>query len=322
MDPDCSPPAYSESELEFDQKKISRATTLSLHVSRTSLIVDEDGWPQYDPAAFEAAEGSSTSPSAAERSTSGKTDDDMQHGRTVHQPSVVPLRIEKKSQPKSLPNPTAQPKNESSSLTIGENSTPTLFSSETSNRDDFRTQHHSAQRPNAEDTVSLLLLAPIQHSTQIAHKKDTNPFPLPPPPVEVDPPTSIPEYRPIAAYDHYDHDNHYPQYVDPYNITPSQSAGQFQSHSRLVPQERPGASYSSAPNTIQASYLDFNPYIAYGKTQTAAPSLPRIQPVKNLNFNPSIASGKTQPATPSLPPIQPVKNLQFDPHSLYKCATV
>lgn len=317
MDPDGSPPAYCESEQEFDQK-ISRATTLSLHLSQTSLTVDEDGWPQYDPAAFES-EGSSTSPSAAERSSSG-TDDNMQYGRTVDQPSVVPLRIEKKKQPKSLPNPAAQPKNEGSSLTIGENSTPTLFSAETSNRDDFRTQHHPAQRPYAEDTVSLMSLTPIQHSTQIAHKKDTNPFPLPPPPVEAEPPTSIPESRPII-YDHYDHDNHYQQYFEPYNITPSQSAGQFQSRSRLV-QERSGASYSSAPNTIQSSYLDFNPSIAYGRTQPAAPSLPRIQSVRNLDFNPSIAYGKTQPAAPSLPPIQPVKNLQFDPHSFYKCATI
>jgi hypothetical protein len=270
MDPDCSPPAYSLNDQEFDQK-VSQATTLSLHLSQTSLAVDEDGWPQYDPAAFEAAEGSSTSPSAAERSSS---DDNMQHGRTVDQPSVVPLRIEKKSQPKSLPNPAAQPKNESSSLTIGENSTPTLFSSKTSNHDDIRTQHHSGQRPYAEDTVSLMPLAPVQHY----------PFSMPPP-VENEPPTSIPESRPIV-YDHYDHDNHYQQYVDPYNITPSQSARQFQSRSRLVPQERPGASYSSAPNTIQPSYLDFNPSIAYGRTQPAAPSLPLIQPVKNLQFDP------------------------------------
>lgn len=293
MDPDSippnPPPAYFEQE--FDQK-ISQATTLSLQLSQASLNVDSDGWQQYDPAAFEDTEGSSTSPSTAERSSSGKMDDYMQHGRTIDPPSVVPLHIEKKKQPRSLPNPVAQSKNESSSFTIGENSTPTLFSSETSNHDDFRTQHHSAQSPYAEDTVSLIPSAPVQHSTPIAHKTDDIPSLMPPPLFEAELPTSIPESRPI---DHYDHDNHYQLYVDPYNINPSRSARQFRSRSRLVPQERRGASYSSAPNTIQSSYLDFDPSIAYGRTQSAAPSFPVIQPVKKL---------------------------QFDPHSFYKYATI
>ena len=290
MDPDCiPPPAYSEQE--FDQK-ISRATTLSIHDSQASLTVDPDGWPQYDPAAFEATEGSSTSPSTAERSSSGKMDDYMQHGRTGDLPSIVPLRIEKKNQPKSLPKPPAisQQINESS-LAIGENSTPASFSSATSNHDDFRKQHHSAQNTYAEeDTVSLIPLTPIQHSTQIAHKRDTS---LSPPPFENEPPTRIPESRPIV-YDHYDHDNHNQQYVDPYNINPSQSAMQFQSRPQLLPHERPATTYSSTRNTIQPSYLDFNPSVAYGRTQPAAPSLPMEQPVKNM---------------------------QFDPHSFYKYAT-
>jgi hypothetical protein len=281
--PSNPPPAYAEQD--FDQK-ISQATTLSL--SQPTLTIDSDGWPLYDPAAFEATEGSSTSPSTstAERSSSGTKDDYMQHGSTIDLPSVVPLRIEKKTQPKSLPNPPAQPKNENTSLTIGENPAPTFFSSETSNHDDSRTQHHSAQSRYEQDTASLIPLTPAQNSTQISHKRDASP---PPPPFESEPPTSIPESRPIA----YDHDNHYQQYLDPYNITPSQSARQFQSRSRLVPQERPEASYSSAPNTIQPSYLDFNPSIAY-----------------------------TQPAAPSLPLIQPVKKLQFDPHAFYKYATI
>ena len=290
MDPDCiPPPAYSEQE--FDQK-ISRATTLSIHVSQASLTVDPDGWPQYDPAAFEATEGSSTSPSTVERSSSGKMDDYIQHDRTGDLPSVVPLRIEKKNQPKSLPNPPviSQQRNESSSLTIGENSTPVLFSSATSNHDDFRTEHHSAQITYAEDTATLIPLTPIQHSTHIAHKRDAS---LSPPPFEAEPPTRIPESRPII-YDHYDHDKHYQQYVDPYNINPSHSTTQFQSRPQLLPHERPAATYSSSQNTIQPSYLDFNPSIAYGRTQ---------------------------PAVPSVPMKQPVKNMQFDPHSFYKYAT-
>ena len=291
MDPDyIPPPAYSEQE--FDQK-ISQATTLSLRVSQASLTIDPDGFPQYDPAAFEATEGPSTSPSTADRSSpflketsSGKMDDYMQHGRTGDLPSVVPLRIEKKNQPKSLPKPPAisQQRNEIS-LTIGENSTPTLFSSGTSNHDDSRTQHHSAQSTYAEDTVPLIPLTPVQLSTQIAHKRDSSPSSIPPPPFEAQPPTFIPESRPLV----YDHDNHYhQQYVDPYNISPSQAARQFQSGP-----ERPAPSYSSSPN--QPSYLDFNPSVAYGRTQPAAPSVPLKQPVNNF---------------------------QFDPHSFYKCATI
>jgi hypothetical protein len=288
------PPAYSVNEQEFD-KKISQATTLSLNASQASLTIDPDGWPQYDPAAFEATEGSSTSPSTVERSSSGKMHDYKQHGKTGNLPSVVPLRIEKKKRPKSLPKPPAisQPKNESSSLTIGENSTPTLLTSETFNHDDFRTQHHSAQSTYAEGTVSLMPympLTPVQHSTQIAHKSDASLSSIPPPPFEAQPPASIPESTPLF-YDHYDHDNHYQQYVDPYNIKPSQSERQFQSRV----QERPAATYSSSPNTIQPSYLDFNPSMAYGRTQPVAPSPPLIQPVKNM---------------------------QFDPHSFYKYATI
>ena len=294
MDPDfIPPPAYSEQQ--FDQK-ISQATTLSLHVSQASLTIDSDGFPPYDPAAFEDTEGPSTSPSTAERSSpfssSGKRDDYMQHGRTGDLPSVVPLRIEKKNQPKSLPKPPAisQPRDENSSLTIGENSTSTLFSSETSNHDDFRTQHHSAQSTYAEDTLPLMPLTPVRHSTQIAYKRDASLSSTPPPPpFEAHPPTCIPESRPLV----YDHDQQYVDPHNPYNISPSQSARQLQSRPRFVPQERPVPSYSSSPN--QPSYLDFNPSVAYGRTQ---------------------------PAVPSLPLIQPVKNIQFDPHSFYKYASI
>ena len=123
MDPNTPPPAYSEQE--FDQK-ISQATVLSLNDSQASLAVDPEGWQQYDPADFGVTESTSTSPSTAERPSSGKVDDYMQYGKTGDLSSVVPLRIEKKNQPKSLPKPPAisQPRNESSS----ENSTPPLFS--------------------------------------------------------------------------------------------------------------------------------------------------------------------------------------------------
>src|SRR4051812_39138005 len=46
------PPAYSEQH--FDQK-VSRATELSLQTAKweAASMVDDDGWQQYDPSAFE-----------------------------------------------------------------------------------------------------------------------------------------------------------------------------------------------------------------------------------------------------------------------------
>lgn len=57
MDPpdeDLSLPPPSYYEQEFDTK-ISQATDLSLQSSRreAQLVIDEDGWPRYDPAMFE-----------------------------------------------------------------------------------------------------------------------------------------------------------------------------------------------------------------------------------------------------------------------------
>ena len=235
MDPDYIPPPPAYSEQEFDQK-ISQATTLSLHTSQANI--DADGWPQYDPAAFEAisaSEGSSTSPTTLSSSVPmetslGRKGDYVQHGDL---PSIVPLRIEKKSQKKSLAKPPAisQPRNENSCLTIGENPSPTLLCSGTS---------------------------------------------------------SLPARSLVS-----NHDSHYQQHVDPRNVSPSQSPRHslpVQSRPRFVPQERPMSSYPS-PDNLQSSY------------------------VPHLDFNPSIAYGRTQPTTPSS-----VKNVQYDPHAFYKYA--
>ena len=299
MDPDYLPPPPAYSEQELDQK-ISQATTLSLHNSQASSIsIDSDGWPEYDPAAFEATEGSSTSPTTAEHSsfeTSSGKKDDYKHGRIGDLSSVVPpLRIEKRNQSKSLPKPPVKShsRNESFS-TIGENSPPTIFDSETSNHNDFRSQHHSVQSSHVEDNVPLMPLttaSSVRQSAQIAHKEDANlSSTLPPPPFEAQPPTFLPESGPLDNH-------HYQQYVDPYNVTRSQSPRQ--SRPRFVPQAPPMSSYSS--NNFQSSYiprLDFNPSIAYARTQPVAPSL-----------------------APSFPLKQPVNNVQYDPHSFYKYAT-
>ncbi|KAF8812466.1 hypothetical protein BYT27DRAFT_6422072 [Phlegmacium glaucopus] len=287
MDPDCllPPPAYSEQE--FDQK-ITQATALSLQASRVSNT-DPDGWPQYDPASFEASfpsEGSSTSPT---------TDNNhyMQRDIINDLPSVVPLRIEKKSQQrKNLDKPPAiyQPRNESSSLTIGENPAPVYPG--TPDRDHFRSRIHS------EGDISLTTAVPI-HSTQIPnHERGANLIP-PPPHSEAQPPAWPPESSPVTRP--FVYDNHYQHHVNPYNTTPSQSPRQslpVQSRPRFVPQGRPMTGYPPSPDNFQSSY------------------------VPRLDFNPSVAYGKTQPVTHS-PLQQPVKHVQYDPHAFYNsvCST-
>jgi hypothetical protein len=299
MDPDYNPPpAYSEQE--FDQK-ISQATTLSLHTSQTSLnSIDSDGWPQYDPAAFEGSEGSSTSPTTTDRSpplpietSPGKKDDYLRHGG-IGSSSVVPLRIEKKNHPKSLPNPPSISHSRSESTsTIGQNSTSIVFHSETSNHDDFSSQPYSVQSTHAEDNVPLMPLTTaslVQQSVQIARKGDHIDHSLsskpPPLPFETQPPTRLPEARLLDNH-------HFQQYVDPYSVTRSQSPRQsipIQSRPQFVSQERPMSSYSSSPNNFQSSYiprLDFNPSVAYGRAQSVAPSFPLKQPVQNVHYDPN-----------------------------------
>ena len=292
------PPAYSEQE--FDQK-ISQAIALSLHISPASI--DSNGFPQHDPAAFETPEGSSTSPTTAESSSpvpietySRKKDNYKQHDRIGDLPPVVPLRIEKKTQSKSLPKPPviSRPGNESSS-TI-ESSTSTVFHSEISNHDDFGSQPRYVQTTHGEGNVPLMPLSTassLQQSTQIAHREDTNlSSMLPPPPFEAQPPTSLPQSRSFDGHNHQ-------QYIDPYNVTQSQSPRQslpIQPRPRFVPQERPMTSYSSS-NNFQSSY------------------------VPHLDFNPSIAYGRNQPVGSPLPLKHPVKSAQHDPHSFYKYAT-
>ena len=261
------PPAYSEQE--FDQK-ISQATLLSLHTSSTNI--GPDGWPLYDPAAFQdpiTSESPSTSSPTTERSSASPMETSSAN---LQVPSVVPLRIEKKNQ-RSLAK--TQQRNENSSLAIGNNPTPALYYSETSNRNEFRSRSRSVQSTGTEDDGSLMSL-----TSQTAHKRDASLYSMPSPPLF----RAQPPLPPGSNYD-----NHYQQQVDPYNVTPSQSPRQSPpSRPRFVPQERPMSNYPPSPNNFQPSYIP------------------------DLDFNPSIAYGRTQPATP----------LKFDPHALYKCAII
>ena len=70
------PPPYQMSLEEFDQKT-SQAIQLA---SSTTYPVDEDGWPNYDPAAFEAVvEGYEHPPPSS--SSAGIFGTEVRHGR-------------------------------------------------------------------------------------------------------------------------------------------------------------------------------------------------------------------------------------------------
>ncbi|KAF8913925.1 hypothetical protein CPB84DRAFT_1757929 [Gymnopilus junonius] len=100
MDPDYPPPpAYSEQE--FDQK-VAQATELSV-IPSTS--VDQDGWERYDPAAFELTTASANAVNLPSSPPPSKGKFFNHHGipannnnSTSALPTIIPLRIEKKSQ--------------------------------------------------------------------------------------------------------------------------------------------------------------------------------------------------------------------------------
>lgn len=85
------PPAYQISLEEFDQKT-SHAVQLS---STTTLPVDEDGWPIYNAAAFEAVAESSAHSLSASSSAGILNTDTSRYERQGNNPSLV----------KALPSP-------------------------------------------------------------------------------------------------------------------------------------------------------------------------------------------------------------------------
>ena len=99
-DPDCLPPPPAYSEQEFDQK-IAQATDLSLIASNS---IDPHGWERYDPAAFGAPPASPNVVNLPSSTPSKAGFFDHHHVQTGHGnstsvlPTIVPLRIEKKSQ--------------------------------------------------------------------------------------------------------------------------------------------------------------------------------------------------------------------------------
>jgi hypothetical protein len=136
-------------------------------------------------------------------------------------------------------------------------------------------------------SMSPLSMSPLSVSPPLI------PAPPPPPPFGALPP----EFS-------VGHDNHYQQHFDPYNVTPNQPPQEclpihWQSRGSRPPfvrQERTMSSYSP-PNNFQSPYI------------------PR------LDFNPSVAYGKTQPAAGSFQLKQPVENVRYDPHAFYKYVT-
>lgn len=344
MDPNdlLPPPAYSEQE--FDQK-VSQATTLSINTAppASSINIDSDGWPQYDPVAFATptSEGSSTSPTTVERSSAlpmeislgnSKKDNYMQHNVIDDLPAVVPLRIEKKNLQRSLAMPPAisQPSNECSSLTTAENSMAAPIYSEKYNPDNFRSQLHSVQSTSAESSSSTIT---------------ENPAPAP-------------LYSETSNLDNFRSQTHSVQNTCAGDDVSSMSSTTMPSvHSTQVAPNRnrdtsvplpppppPPPPFETQPPTfppasnLLAQPLDYDDRyqqhvdsynVSRGQSlrQSQERTMTRYPPSSNnfqssyvprLDFNPSVAYGKAQPA---IPLNQPVRNIQYDPHAFYKYVT-
>src|SRR5712672_2342836 len=81
-----APPSYQMSVEDFDHK-MTRALQLS---SSTTYLVDEDGWPIYDPTAFEAA-GENNRPLPPTSSSAGILGASAPHERQGRPPDVKTL---------------------------------------------------------------------------------------------------------------------------------------------------------------------------------------------------------------------------------------
>jgi hypothetical protein len=98
------PPSYQMSVEEFD-RKTSQAMQLA---SSTTYAVDEDGWPIYDPAAFEAAGESSEHPPSSSSSAgfpSTETNRHVRQSRPLPLPEKVKQKVKHSSRPTKVRSP-------------------------------------------------------------------------------------------------------------------------------------------------------------------------------------------------------------------------
>ena len=95
------PPSYQMSVEEFDQK-----TSQAMQLASTTYEVDEDGWPIYDPAAFETAGESSEHPPSSS-SSAGFPSPSTETNRNVRQrrPLPLPEKVKHSSRPTKVRSP-------------------------------------------------------------------------------------------------------------------------------------------------------------------------------------------------------------------------
>ena len=314
------PPSYSE---QYFDTKISQATDLSLQSSRreAQLVIDEDGWPRYDPAMFEeestpsmkGKEYSATSFTSAESSGVKKRPlpdissiKPSNNAGSSNIPQTAPLHIAKKSiskaQEAALETRTtasqfaSDPLQPDPGLTLEnfQNTTTRSFSDHQTEDVPLYSFEYSGGVPDKTGATPI----PEQHARQPdswsegpeeTESSDT----LMPEPLNVNTSTGQwDDFRRSVG------DLKYPavQYLPHRQSMPPQNL------SRIGPPElQRSQSASYAPVLSQPPYqplVSFNPNMAYGASSMAAGPPPTIRPRQTTH-------------KVSFP-------LQYDPHALYK----
>ncbi|KDR83714.1 hypothetical protein GALMADRAFT_236054 [Galerina marginata CBS 339.88] len=296
MDADYLPPPPAYSEQEFDQK-ISRATDISIVTSFPRI--DQDGWELYDPAAFDNVStvpsnpmlNSVKNPSSISSSSNYLDTSPDRHPMTQpgndkssldKLPTIVPLRIEKKSQPKydrlynseaGPSSPLPQPAYDESSYEASSRSPVNLFLDE---YHDQRVATHEQERtPNSRSA------SPLSFEGRSSFASASN--------IESRPRENW--QAAIQQNTHYD-----PYYHMSQPISPRQSLPVEAPRNQIMLQERPASSYSPRPDSIYT------------------PSGPQVQ------FNPSVAYGKATQSMPTIQRSPAKINARYDPHSFYNSA--
>lgn len=301
---EAPPPAYSEQQ-EFDQK-VSLATA----VSALTPVVDEEGWEQYDPRAFEnnaanptpidvmgqtATSSSSVNDFPSKGNHSGKSD-------LTSLPPIAPLRIEKKLQPKPY-----EYEHTTGGVAFKNDIEWTADGSSAMSSTGPNGQHYT---PGFVDNdLNILHYKPATNQEEILVND-----------VDFDPATLY------SSFQHTRQTENQPTSVDPYR-NQSQPPMPLYTPERDLAGDYPPV--LSNPNPHPISQPD-----AYRRSLPPTPTLPRHQsflgerPVTSyqptrasiLKFDPAVAYGKTSvsSAMQAERPVISTSEIQYDPHSLYR----
>jgi hypothetical protein len=303
------PPAYSEQE--FDQK-VSLATAVSV----LTPVVDEEGWEQYDPRAFEdhAANPTpigvmgqtATSSSSVHDFPSKGNHSDKSDLTTL--PSIAPLRIEKKLQPKPYEYEHATGgaafKNDMVWTTGGSSAI-----SSTGPNGQVQDQGHYTPGFVDNDINILHCRSAMNQEEIVVNDVDFDPNAL----YSSFPHTRQTENQP-ASVDSYQSQPPMPLYCNTPGRDLAADYPPVLSNSNQQPISQPDAYRRSLPSTPtlprHQNFLGERPVTSYQPTRASI-----------LKFDPAVAYGKTSVSSAmqaQRPVVISTSEIQYDPHSLYR----